>query len=199
VPRTGLTAKEIKEYAIDAALTKMREVGFDKVRLSDIAKDLNVSHAALYSHFRDKSDLLDAVSERWLLEIDEKLDMICGKRKDPQEKIHEWALEIHRSKLEKVRRDPELYKGFDLAAQESKPFVKAHLENLHRQLSGMVEEALEKRGLQNVAVEDMVKIISASVVGFHHPRLVAQFVNENRENLLRQVIDSVLRGLDLKD
>ncbi len=198
MPRTGLTIEEIKESAIDAALAKMREVGFEKVRLTDIAKELNVSHAALYSHFKDKSDLLDAVSERWLLQLDESLESICRRRKDPGEKIHAWALEIHRAKLEKVRRDPELYKAFDMAAQEFKPFVRNHLKTIHRQLLGLVKEAIEKKGLPDADPEITTEIISASVIAFHHPRLVAQFINEKRENLLRQVIDSVLRGLDLK-
>lgn len=198
MPRTGLTAENIKEKAINATLAKMREVGFEKVRLTDIARELSVSHAALYSHFKDKSDLLDAVSERWLLDLDETLESICRKRKDPREKIHEWALEIHRAKVEKVRYDPELYKSFDLAAKESKPFVKRHLEIIHRQLLGLVEEAIAKIELRNADPEEMMQIISSAVVAFHHPRLVAHFIDVKRENLLRQVIDTVLKGLDLK-
>src|SRR5205085_2000141 len=118
MPRTGLTAEQIKEKAIEATLTKMREVGFEKVRLTDIAKELGVSHAALYMHFKDKSELLDAVSKIWLLELDETLESICRKRKDPCQKIHDWALAIHRAKLKKVRLDPELYNAFDMASQQ---------------------------------------------------------------------------------
>ena len=47
MPRTGLTADQIKERAVEAALVRMREVGFEKVRLTEIAKELGVSHAAL--------------------------------------------------------------------------------------------------------------------------------------------------------
>ena len=108
MPRTGLTAFEIKEKAINETILKMRAVGFDKVRLTDIAKKLGVSHAALYSHFKDKTALLDAVSERWLNEIDEKLRAVCQKRKDPIEKIQLWMLTLHRSKVAKILNDPEL-------------------------------------------------------------------------------------------
>jgi AcrR family transcriptional regulator len=198
MPRTGLTAEQIKEKAIEATLTKMREVGFEKVRLTDIAKELKVSHAALYTHFKDKSDLLDAVSKIWLLELDETLESICRQRKDPCEKIHDWALAIHRAKLKKVRLDPELYNAFDIASQQFKPFVKRHLESLHRQLSELVGEAIAKRQLSNADPERVTQIISAATAAFHHPRLVALFIDEEREALLGQVIDSVLKGLDLK-
>lgn len=199
MPRTGLTAEDIKEKAIDAAILKMREVGFEKVRLTDIAKELKVSHAALYSHFKDKSDLLDAVSEKWLLALDETLEKICRKKKDPREKIHTWALAIHRAKVEKVRNDPRLYKAFDMASEQVKPFVNRHLDSMHRQLSGLVGEAIAIRGLPDADRELMTRIISGATMGFHHPRLVAQYIEEKREKLLHQVIDSVLRGLDLSD
>ena len=198
MPRTGLTAEDIREKAIDATLAKMREVGFEKVRLTDIARKLKVSHAALYSHFKDKSDLLDAVSERWLLTLDKTLESICCQRKDPCEKIHAWALAIHRAKIEKVSHDPELYRAFDMAAVQSKPFVKLHLETMHRQLLGLVKEAIAKRGLRDVNPESMTKIILEATAGFHHPRLVAQHIGKKRGPLLRQVIDSMLKGLDLK-
>ena len=198
MPRTGLTAEQIKEKAIEATLEKMREVGFEKVRLTDIAKELRLSHAALYAHFKDKSELLDAVSQRWVVELEETLDSICRKRKDPCARINDWALAIHRAKLEKVRLDPELYNAFDLASQQLKPFVKLHLENLHRQLLGLVIEAITKKQLNKADPEKLTKIISAAVVAFHHPRLVALYIEEQRESLLKQVIDSVLKGLNLK-
>ena len=199
MPRTGLTAEDIREKAIEATLAKMRAVGFEKVRLTEIAKELGVSHAALYSHFKDKSDLLDAVSEKWLLELDEKLESICrSKRKDSCERIHAWATTVHRAKVEKVRCDPELYRAFDMAAEQIKPFVKRHVENLHRQLLGLVKEAAAKKGLQDADPAAMTQIICAAMVAFHHPRMVSLFIAEKRENLLRQVLDSTLKGLDLK-
>jgi AcrR family transcriptional regulator len=198
MPRTGLTAEQIKEKAIEATLTKMREVGFERVRLTEIAKELGVSHAALYTHFKDKSDLLDAVSRLWLDGLDETLEAICRARKDPCERIHEWALAIHRAKVEKVRLDPELFNAFDMASQQLKPFVKRHLENLRRQLLTLVSEAAEKGKSQNRDPETMTEIIRAAVLAFHHPRMVAQHIDEERESLLSQVVDSVLKGLQLK-
>jgi AcrR family transcriptional regulator len=198
MPRTGLTAEDIKEKAIDSTLARMREVGFEKVRLTDIAKELKVSHAALYSHFKDKSDLLDTVSERWLLSLDEKLEAICRSKKTPYEKIRAWALALHRAKVEKVRNDPKLYSAFDAASELVKPFVERHLDVMHRQLLGLVNEAVTERGLQDADPESITKIILAATSAFHHPRLVAQYIGEKREDLLREVLDNLLKGLGLK-
>lgn len=198
MPRTGLSAEQIREKAIEATVSKIREVGFEKVRLTDIAKELKVSHAALYTHFKDKSDLLDAVSKIWLQTLDESLDSLCLVEKNPCEKIHDWALAIHRTKIEKVRLDPELFSAFDMAAQQDKPFVQEHLENLHRQLYGLVEEAIAEKRLKNADAEAMTNVIASAVMAFHHPRLVAFYIEQEREPLLREVVDTVLKGLNLK-
>lgn len=198
MPRTGLTATEIKDKAIDATMVKMRKDGFDKVRLTDIAKELGVSHAALYSHFKDKSALLDAVSDRWLIKIDEDLEAVCRKSKEPTEKILAWMLTLHRAKVAKVLHDPELYKAFDLSTAVLKPFVRRHLETMQTQLLGLVQEAIAKRRLRDADPEAMVAVLRESSMAFHHPKLVAQHIHEKREPLLRLVVESVLKGLNLK-
>jgi len=198
MPRTGLTAPEIKKKAIDETMAKMREAGFDKVRLVDIAKELGVSHAALYAHFKDKNALLDAVSERWLLEIDEALAAVCRKSKEPTEKILAWMLTLHRAKITKVLHDPELYKAFDLSTSIQKPFVKQHVETMRTQLLGLVKEAIAKKRLRDTDPESMAEVLAESMMAFHHPKLVAQHIHEKREPLLRLVLESVLRGLNLK-
>ncbi len=198
MPRTGLTAPEIKEKAITATMARMRAEGFDSVRLTDIAKELGLSHAALYSHFKDKTALLDAVSERWLLEVDESLEAVCRKPKEPTEKILLWMITLHRAKVAKVLHDPELYKAFNLSIAIQKPFAKRHMETMRTQLLGLVKEAIAKRRLRDADPEAMAAVIQESLMAFHHPRLVAQHIEEKREPLLRLVLDSVLKGLDLK-
>jgi AcrR family transcriptional regulator len=199
MPRTGLTAPEIKTKAIEATMEKMRQEGFDKVRLTGIAKELGVSHAALYLHFKDKTALLDAVSERWLLAIDESLAAVCRKPgKHPTERLLTWMVTLHRAKVAKVLHDPELYKSFDLLASAQKPYVRRHTEALRAQLIELVKLAIAKRRLRAADPEKMAEIIWESMMAFHHPKLVAQHLHEKREPLLELVLESVLKGLDLE-
>src|ERR1700730_12482652 len=102
MPKTGLTASEIRDKAIDVTIEQMRRSGFDRVRLVDIAKDLGVSHEALYTHFADRGALLDAVSERWVNALEISLEAICREDKDPVAKIHEWFQKLYRTKRDQV-------------------------------------------------------------------------------------------------
>jgi AcrR family transcriptional regulator len=199
MPRTGLTALEIKDKAVEATMVKMRQVGFDKVRLTDVARKLGVSHAALYAHFEDKAALFDAVSERWLRQIDDSLAAICHRPgKDPADKIVAWMLTLHRAKLAKIQHDPELYKSFDLSASRDKPYVQRHLATMHAQLVELATQAIAARRLRDADPETIARVLHEAMMAFHHPKLVAQHMHDKREPLLRIVLDSVLTGLGLK-
>jgi AcrR family transcriptional regulator len=195
VPKTGLTAVQIRDRAIDVAIAQMRRYGFEKVRLVDIAKDLGVSHAALYIHFADKAALLDAVSERWLKSLEAALECVCLKNKDPLAKIHEWFLKLYQMKREKVMNDPELYKAFKFAADQQKFIYKKHLAVMNCQLTELVKSATAQKKLTKHSIKKTVELLFETTMGFHNPTMIARHLNENRENLLKQVLDVVLDGL----
>ena len=195
MPKTGLTAAEIRDKAIDVTIEQMRRYGFDRVRLVDIAKDLGVSHAALYSHFADRGALLDAVSERWVNALENSLEAICRKDKDPVAKIHEWFQKLYSAKREKVLNDPELYKSFNAAAEQRKQFYTSHLTHANSQLTRLVEEAAAEKKLAKYPVARSVALLLETTASFHNPNLVAQHVHEKREQLLNQVLDVVINGL----
>jgi AcrR family transcriptional regulator len=195
MPKTGLTAAEIRAKAIDVTIEQMRRYGFDKVRLVDIAKDLGVSHAALYTHFADRGALLDAVSERWVNALESSLEAICRKDKDPVAKIHEWFQKLYRTKRERVLNDPQLYESFSAAAEERKSLYTNHLTRVGGQLTRLVEEAVASKKLTKYPLEATVAVLFETTAGFHNLKLVAQHVHEKREPLLKQVLDVVLDGL----
>ncbi|ABZ95674.1 Transcriptional regulator, AcrR-family [Leptospira biflexa serovar Patoc strain 'Patoc 1 (Ames)'] len=195
MPRTGLTASEIQDRAVEIAIDQIREKGFEKVRLVDVAKGMGISHAALYSHFQDKTALLDAVSERWLVKLDEQQESLVVEKRDPIQKILTWFLNLHRMKLEKVKLDPELFKAFDMAAEESKPFIQTHLSNMRKQMSSLVVEAINQKKIKKRDVNLITEILISAGTAFTHPKLVAQYSAENREPLLLETIEIVLKGL----
>jgi AcrR family transcriptional regulator len=197
MPRTGLTSEQLKDKAIDCAIAEMQLVGFNRVTLSDIAKALGVSHAALYGHFADKAALFDAVSQRWLTQFDFEQEALCIEKKsgDALKRLVQWFTHLHRMKVEKVKHEPELFKAFNYSAQTEKPFVKKHKATMHRQLSTIVSQAIDSGLIKGQSVDTVVELLFEATIGFHHPALVALSVGENREPLLRKLLDTLIDGL----
>jgi AcrR family transcriptional regulator len=195
MPRTGLTPQQVREKAIASAEKKIRLLGFDKFRLVDIAKDLGVAHASLYNHFSDKAALLDAVTEKWIKMVDTRLGAIAARKQSPLKVIVDWFLTLHRMKREKILQDPELYKAFNMAAESKKPFIAAHLKNLHDLLLGLVKAAIDAGEIDKNPPEKITQILFDATRGFVHPKLVLEFLEEDREPALKSILRMVFKGL----
>lgn len=65
-PRRGRKAILTREMIADAALA----IGFDNITMTNVADRLGVSHAALYTHVRDRADLVVAAVDRLAAGID---------------------------------------------------------------------------------------------------------------------------------
>lgn len=57
---------------VDAAEELYAEVGWDAVTMERVARSARLSRALIYVYFRDKNDLLHAITERALLELREQ-------------------------------------------------------------------------------------------------------------------------------
>lgn len=192
MPRTGLSADELRERAINVALDRMRLVGFDKVRITDVAKDIGVSHAALYAHFADKAALIDAVTERWLSKVERTVAAVASSQGDPKDRVVEWFVSLYQMKRARALEDPEPNRAFDVATAIDKPFVIAHLSGLIGQLTDLFTEigtAFAGDPRQNA------KLAYNATAAFHHPTIIAQTAQDDREQQLRQILKILFSGM----
>ena len=63
---------------VDAAEELYADVGWDAVTMDRVAKSARLSRALLYVYFRDKNDLLHAITERALIELRERFVAAAG-------------------------------------------------------------------------------------------------------------------------
>lgn len=195
MPKTGLSSEDLAAKALAIAKRNIRRYGLGKFRLIDIARELGVTHAALYNHFPGKEAVLDEISKQWLRETDDILHRQSRLELPPKQAITAWFLDFHRRKLEKVRNDPELFKTFNMAVEAEKPFVSEHLVNMHDQLLFMVRRAISAGELNVSSDEEAVQTLFEATQVFHHPGLVLEHKDENREALLQRVVEVLLAGL----
>ena len=63
---------------VDAAEELYADVGWDAVTMDRVARSARLSRALLYVYFRDKNDLLHAITERALIELRERFVEAAG-------------------------------------------------------------------------------------------------------------------------
>ena len=97
VRRTKEEAFETRQSIIDAAEQCFHEKGVSRASLTDIAQAAGVTRGAIYWHFQDKADLLDALFQR----INMPLDALSDATRNPDEP---HPLELFRELLTEVFR-----------------------------------------------------------------------------------------------
>jgi AcrR family transcriptional regulator len=194
MPKTGLEATDITNAATLSALDIIRKNGYQKLRLTDVAKSMNISHAALYKYFSSKNDLLDSVNSIWLHGIDESLDKIAQSDLPIVERIKEWAIFLHTAKKEKLIKDTEPYDAFIAATSEEREYIKTHLLTIYTQLHIMIVEAIENNIIKGDA-DIITKMFISTLHDFHHPLFIKLNIEEDRVSFITLIIETLFAGL----
>ena len=194
MPRTGLSPEEIRTRAVEITLDGMRISGFEKLRLSDVAKALGISHAALYAHFSNKAELFDAVVRAWLEEIEIELVQVSDDALPPHERILAWFETLYRLKRDRVRTDPQVYYAFGRAITHATPAALFHVQTLLAQLERLIVQADFAGDASETA-----SLLFEATAAFHYPTLVDKNAEVDRSSRLRTILLALLKGWSLAD
>ena len=92
------------ESILAATEEVLRRYGPAKATVVDVARVLEVSHAAVYRHFPSKAALREAVIRRWLVQGVDHLASIAENRESPPpERLRTWFAAMSRAKRMAVR------------------------------------------------------------------------------------------------
>ena len=75
VRRTKEEALETRNLLLDVAERVFNEKGVSRTSLADIAEAAGLTRGAIYWHFKNKSDLFDAMMERVTLPLEQLVEL----------------------------------------------------------------------------------------------------------------------------
>jgi len=103
--KTKEDALETRSHLLDAAERVFFEKGFSQASLMDIAKAANMTRGAIYWHFKNKSDVLEAMTDRIRLPY-ENLSEACGdpNESDPLGKMRDFWIQTLKDTVRNPRR-----------------------------------------------------------------------------------------------
>jgi AcrR family transcriptional regulator len=148
--RTRLSSELRKEQILDATLAIISENGHPGVNTSEISRRVGIVPSALYRHFKDKEQLVDALMERTRERLLGNFDRIGGKTGDPLRLLRE-IFSLH---LKMIRDNPGIPRlvfsdavAFGTARRRNRLFsiLDAYMEKIEDLLSrGQVEECISR-------------------------------------------------------
>lgn len=191
MPKTGLSSEQMRCKAVSVTLDMMREQGFEKVRLSNVARAIGISHAALYAHFKDKEALLDAVIQDWLEDIDKRAAAALTTTDDHEGKVVKWFLARYQEKRQRALTDPEMYRAYNLAAAGDKASAAHHFARMRAQLADLLNDA----GLGN---EKEAALLLDAMQAYNHPALIVARSDIDQTDNIRALLKIFFLGLKNK-
>jgi AcrR family transcriptional regulator len=186
-----LTAERI----LEAAEEVLRRYGPAKANVVDVARALGVSHGSVYRHFPSKAALRDAVTERWLSEISEPLDVVAAGRRTAPERLERWLDLLVQAKHQRALDDPELFATYMELAAEAREVVRAHVETLVGQLARVIEDGVAQGDFRAEDPRAAGRAVFDATSRFHNPAHAAEWTDPQIAAAYEDVRSLVLRGL----
>jgi len=138
-PVTRLPPERRHDEILAAARAVLREVGYERLKMTDVAERCRISEGLVYRYFPTKDDLLERVCEAWFDEILE-VEPGIAEVKGTYERLHyvvRWSLSV-------VRAEPALTRYILTVMRARTDFRSRRLFELNRRITGVVASVLQE-------------------------------------------------------
>jgi AcrR family transcriptional regulator len=181
-----------KEVILNATEEVIRRYGPEKANISDVAKLLKVSHAALYRYFNGKNDLWNAVTERWLSNLHASSIDILKEDNSADIKLFHLLEDFAEAKRLSAVNDPEMFGSYLKLAQNSMDIIEKSIEEGINSIKNIIEQGIA----EGIFFEDFpyqaARAVYLATSVFIHPN---SFNDPNRKQTIEAVINLLIRGL----
>ncbi len=82
-------APHMKEKILEKAIDMFLNYGFKSVTMDDLAQEMAISKKTIYSHFKNKTQLVQETTSEMFTSISEGIDAICALEKNPIEELYD--------------------------------------------------------------------------------------------------------------
>jgi AcrR family transcriptional regulator len=181
-----------KETILNATEEVIRRFGPDKANISDVAKSLKVSHAALYRYYNGKADLWNAVTERWLSSLHASSKDILKEDNPADIKLFRLLQDFAEAKHRSSISDPEMFANYLKLAHSSMDVIKKSIEDGINSIEGIIVQGIAE-GIFFVEFPDQAaKAVYHATSTFIHPN---SFEDANRKQSIDSVLNLLISGL----
>jgi len=184
-----------RDRILDATLELLRRHGPAKTGVVDVARALSMSHSNVYKHFASKSDLFDAVAERWLDAVNTPLRKIVASDGPASARLKKWVRTLAQTKRKKVLDDPELFAVYGQITQGAHDVVARHIGELHAMVTAIIKDGARAKDWPVKDAGTAATVILNATTRFHHPAMVAADAGASDLGDLDRIMDALITAL----
>ena len=196
-PLVKTKSEDTRARIMDTAEALFRRVGYAKTAVADIASELRMSPANVYRFFPSKTAIVQAICQRCLNELDEKAWAVARSKASASERLERLQLEVLAYHKENLLEDQRVNDMVLVAMEESWDAIMAHKERIRSVLELILRDGIDSGEFEPVDPRETSMNFFKACVGFCHPVLIAQGLQEGRdmEAETRSLIHFLLRAI----
>jgi AcrR family transcriptional regulator len=158
---------------LEAARTQVRRFGENKTNVVDIARSLGTSHSTIYRHFRSKAEVFDAIVAD-IMRDEETLAETYVKGTEPAStRLRGLLLALHRHKVERYARDPEVYQLYRRVVDERPDIVHNYAVAMTRLIAAILASGVAAGEFTIDDIDGAAGVVRDAAIVFVHPAHVA--------------------------
>jgi AcrR family transcriptional regulator len=196
-PLVKTKPEDTRERIIETAEALFRRLGYAKTTVADIASELRMSPANVYRFFPSKTAIVQAICQRCLNELDEKVWTIARSRAPASDRLERLEVEVFTYHKENLLEEQKVNDIVMVAMEESWDAIMAHKEVQRTVIELIIRDGIESGEFELLDPRETSALILQSNVSFCHPILIAQGLQDGHdlEAQARALIRFLLRAI----
>ena len=163
---------------MDTADALFRKLGYAKTAVADIAAELKMSPANIYRFFPSKIAIVQAMCQRCLAELEEKIWPIARSRGAAAQRLERLQLEIMAYHRENLLEDQKVNDIVMVAMEQSWDAIQKHKEVTRTAIELILRDGIEAGEFDAIDPKEASAQIMRSFIAFCHPVLLAQSLQD---------------------
>lgn len=181
-----------KETILNATEEVIRRFGPDKANISDVAKSLKVSHAAIYRYFSGKAALWNAVTERWLTHLHAPTNDILKEDNPADIKLCHLLESFVEAKRLSAINDSEMFANYIKLAISSMDVIEKSKKDGINKIETVILQGIAEGIFFVESSQQAAKAVYLATSVFIHPN---SFEDPDRKQSIDSVVSLLLKGL----
>jgi len=179
--QTKARPEDTRARIMETAETLFRRLGYAKTTVADIAAELGMSPANIYRFFPSKTAIVQAMCQRCLNELEEKVWAVARSRGPAASRLERLELEILAYHKENLLEEQRVSDIVQVAMEESWAAIVAHKEVIRTAIELILRDGIEASEFELVDPHETSNLIMKAYAGYCHPVLLAQGVQEGND------------------
>jgi AcrR family transcriptional regulator len=172
-----------------------RTMGYQKTTVADIARELSMSPANVYRFFASKAAINEAICARILGGYADVLWAVARGPQTPEDRLRA----VFRAAYEQTKtlffQEKRLHDMVDAAMAEHWGVIEGFIQQCETAIRHVLMDGQRSGRFANLPPDETARVVHATMIGFVHPTLVSQCVDDDLEALATGMAEFVLRAL----